>query len=112
MEQRFTFSDTYGSRRGGFFHESILKDNETGMQWKGRVNYVNRTWEPHSFYTSRRCALCEAIQYYENKAVKYSLDQRIKMGLDPIKRVSKEYRRKAIEFYGDTALVLLAGVKC
>lgn len=114
MEQRFTFTDAHGPRKGGgFFHESTLKDNQTGMEWTGRVNYENRTWEPHSFYTSRRCALSWAVAYFQEQAVKKALEIRSKLPVEPVKRVTKEYREKAIEFYGDgVALALLSGIKC
>lgn len=116
--ERFTFTDSYGACKPNadgytFFHESVLKDNETGQTWTGRLVYGNRTWEPHPFYTSRRCAVENARQSFEAQAIQKAQQERRRYGLAPVGRVTKKFREQAVAFYGDgIALASLAGVKC
>lgn len=115
---RFTFTDSFGTckpNKSGynFFHESVLTDTETGQTWTGRMVYGNRTWEPHKFYSSRRCAVESARQSFEDQAVQKAQDERRRYGLAPVGRVTKKFRERAVAFYGDgIALAALAGVKC
>ena len=53
--KHFTFVNTSGGTRNGFYHESTLTYN--GLQIRNRVNYINRTWERYTFQTSMRGAL-------------------------------------------------------
>lgn len=49
----------------------------------------------------------------EDDAVKKAIQDRARMHLEPVKRITREYRRKAIEFYGDgIAIATLSNVKC
>ena len=104
MDNRFKWvAVEYGPRRGGFYHYAKLLDTATGMTYDARCNYVNRTWEPWRFYSVKSAAKERAREALEVAALDAARDYRTRAGLPPIKRITKEFRRKALEFFGDVA---------
>jgi len=59
-EGKFTFVNTSGNTRNGFYHESTLLINGVQLS-KARCNYLNRTWESYQFQSSMMQAVENAI---------------------------------------------------
>ena len=60
LNSEFSFVNTYGSTRNGFFHRSELVQNGVAIH-SFRCSYLNRTWERYPFQTSMRCCLADLI---------------------------------------------------
>jgi len=57
---KFTFVNTSGNTRNGFYHESTLLINGVQLS-KSRCNYLNRTWESYTFQSSMKESVYNAI---------------------------------------------------
>ena len=56
--KHFTFHNTSGNTRTGFFHRTTLVSNDIpSVQVTHKVNYINRTWERYQYQTAMLGAL-------------------------------------------------------
>jgi len=65
----FTFVNSHGATREGFYHKTELYNEAGQMIAKARVNYINRTWEVYPYQTSMMKAVRQCMEKYEGNAL-------------------------------------------